>query len=57
MNKIEKGLHQAIDHAKGNPAEGTRETWFDLETFRWVRRVFENGKWIDPDALTGEQRK
>lgn len=52
MNKIEKGLRQAIDHAKGNPAEGTRETWFDFETFRRVRMVFKNGKWIDLDAQT-----
>ena len=47
FEKIKGSLEQALDHAKGNPREGTRERWFDHSKNKLVGRVFKDGKWVE----------
>lgn len=37
---------EALDVARGNPAEGTRESWYDDKTMQWRSRTFKNGEWV-----------
>lgn len=49
-DKLKKSLEEALAYAKGNPAEGTRETWIDPQTNSARSRTFKNGKWEDNNA-------
>lgn len=47
--KILKGMREAVAYAKGEPTEGTRESWYDPCKEKWRLRIFENGKWIEKE--------
>lgn len=49
-NKIAAGLRQAINYAKGEPEEGTRESWYDPQLGRWRYRTFKEGKWVEHET-------
>jgi hypothetical protein len=46
-SKIVEGLKEAVANAKGHPAEGTRETWWDMHLCKWRSRTFMNGEWVE----------
>ena len=46
-NRTIKSMEQALAYAKGQPVEGTRESWFDERDLQWHSRTFKGGKWVD----------